>query len=169
MIFLIGYMGSGKSTTGKKLSTLLNIPFIDLDNAIEENLRLTIPTIFNQFGEAFFRTKEAEILRSTSIYKHAIISTGGGTPCFHNNMQWMNDHGITIYLEMPPKALYSRLKNAKKRRPLFDNQQDPETFILSHLKEREKYYLQAKIITNGLSLDIAALSHEIEKLSPQPE
>jgi len=164
MIFLIGYMGSGKTTKGKNLARALQIPFIDLDSKIEENTGLSISEFFDKEGEHRFRETEASVLRSLKSDSLMVISTGGGTPCFYENMQWMNDNGLTIYFEMPAAALYSRLKNAKKKRPLLIQQKDPEAFIARHLKEREIYYRQAKYTINGLSIDTLELANEIHAM-----
>lgn len=164
MIFLIGYMGSGKTTKGKNLARALQIPFIDLDSKIEEKKGQSISEIFEKEGEQSFRETEASVLRSLKSDSLMVISTGGGTPCFYENMQWMNDNGLTIYFEMPAAALYSRLKNAKKKRPLLMQQQDPEAFIAKHLKEREIYYRQAKYTINGLSIDSLELANEIHAM-----
>ncbi len=160
-IFLTGYMGSGKSTVGKRLSNVTGVEFLDLDVLFEEQENMSISEYFKLFGEEEFRKKESKLLRSFDINRDMIISTGGGTPCYYENMKWMNNNGHTIYLRMPPRALYSRLIHAKKARPLLDNQPDPESFIITHLQERERYYLQSKEIINGLSVDISALAKRV--------
>jgi shikimate kinase len=164
MIFLIGYMGSGKTSKGKNLARALQVPFIDLDSKIEEKTGQSIPEIFEKEGEQSFRETEASVLRNLKSDSLIVISTGGGTPCFFDNMQWMNENGLTIYFEMPAAALYSRLKNAKKKRPLLMQQQDPEAFISKHLKERDIYYRQAKHIINGLSIETRTLANEIRDM-----
>src|SRR5437773_11285939 len=97
-IFLMGFMGSGKTFFGKQLAQLLNYEFIDLDELIGKNEGATIAEIFFSKGEAYFRSKESSLLKSLSQNENAVIATGGGTPCFHDNMKWMNEHGITVYL-----------------------------------------------------------------------
>jgi shikimate kinase len=153
-IFLIGFMGSGKSTLGPKLARALGIPFFDLDKMIEECEGMSIPSLFEQKGETAFRQIEAELLRSTTLQNDAfLLSTGGGAPVFHDNMGFMNQHGCTIYLEMNPKSLAQRLAPAKAERPLLKdiNDDDLPEFIASKLKEREVHYKKAHLITSGLS------------------
>lgn len=164
IIFLVGYMGSGKTTAGKKLAKAVNVPFLDLDHHFEERYHTTIKQYFEEFGEAEFRKMEVEVLHSLDTTKDMIVSTGGGTPCFYNNMEWMNNSGCTIYLQMPPKAIFNRVKNAKQKRPLLEGKSNPEEFITSHLKEREAFYLRADCIVNGLSLDFENLVKIIQPL-----
>lgn len=153
-VFLIGYMGSGKSTLGPKLARALNIPFMDLDKLIEEQIGMTIAQYFEQHGETSFRNVEAELLRSmTEKNDSFLMSTGGGAPVFHDNMKFMNENGTTVYLEMNPRSLAQRLAPAKDERPLLKNISDEDLpeFIAAKLKEREVYYKEAHLITSGLS------------------
>src|SRR5215217_1973749 len=110
-VFLIGFMGSGKTFVGKKLAQLLKTTFIDLDEVIEKSEEKTISQIFSQNGEEFFRERESHYLKSLSERSNVVIATGGGTPCFHDNMKWMNENGITIYLKAKSEILFDRLKN----------------------------------------------------------
>ena len=116
-IFLIGFMGSGKSSTGKKLANLLHFDFFDTDTEIERITGKTISQIFATDGEDFFREKEREIIAELSQKDNVVVSTGGGTPCFFDNMQLMNQTGLTIYLHANPKMLKQRLITNKKQRP----------------------------------------------------
>lgn len=141
-------MGSGKSYVGKRLASSLNIPFVDLDDYIESEAGMSIREIFRRFGEAAFRRREAEALRAMSRYEKAVIACGGGTPCFDDNMKWINANGLSIYLQTPVDLLVERLIPETEHRPLlknFDKEQLHE-YILSKLKEREPYYLQASVI-----------------------
>jgi shikimate kinase len=155
-IYLTGYMGSGKSTIGKKLANKLGFLFIDLDSLIENKYRITIPDIFNRYDEDAFRLVEHQTLQETFTYSNAIISTGGGTPCFYNNMELINQNGLSVYIQMRERSLYDRLINSKKKRPLLDDK-SPEQ-IMAHIKkqmtEREPYYLQSKLVIKGESLDM---------------
>ena len=155
-IYLTGYMGSGKSTIGKKLANKLGFLFIDLDSLIENKYRITIPDIFNRYDEDAFRLVEHQTLQETFTYSNAIISTGGGTPCFYNNMELINQNGLSVYIQMHERSLYDRLINSKKKRPLLDDK-SPEQ-IMAHIKkqmtEREPYYLQSKLVIKGESLDM---------------
>jgi shikimate kinase len=145
LIYLIGFMGSGKTTTGKKLAAFLNYRIVDLDEYIEEKFRITIPDIFNRFDEIAFRKIERDELLETTALKNTVVSTGGGTPCFFDNMEIINKHGTSVYLKLHPKSIFSRLNESKKRRPLMENKTDLEKydFIVSKLADREKFYVQA--------------------------
>ena len=154
IIFLIGFMGCGKTTLGHKLASRLNYPFMDLDHILEAQAGMTIAEYFSKFGEDAFRKLESEILKKTNYPEHAVVSTGGGLPCFFDNMQWMNAHGKTIYIKLSPKTLAARLENEKAERPVLNGQHGEAlvTFIADKLTEREKFYNKAAVIADGLSL-----------------
>ena len=154
-IYLIGFMGSGKSFTGKRLAGLLNIPFSDLDEGIEDLAKKTIPQIFKEEGESAFRAIEKEALHLTGHLPAAVVACGGGTPCFFDNMEWMNDHGICIYLKTAPKVLFDRLLGEKDYRPLLKELSDKElkTYIKEKVTEREVYYLKASVVYEQQSLN----------------
>ena len=117
-IIIIGYMGAGKTTVGKALSKELNIPFYDLDWYIESRMRKTVPQIFAERGEEGFRKIEHNMLHEVAEFENVIISCGGGTPCFYDNMEYMNAQGDTVYLKASPEVLYGHLKIGKtERRP----------------------------------------------------
>ena len=117
-IYLIGFMGCGKTHTGQQLAELLRYQFIDLDEEIiRRNGGQSIPELFAREGEAWFREEEALALRETGLLEHAIISCGGGAPCFHNNMDWMVAHGFSIYLKTDPEILAKRLLRERGQRP----------------------------------------------------
>lgn len=147
-IFLIGFMGSGKSYTGRRLAQKTRLPFIDLDEWIEKKEGKSIRAIFEQEGEVYFRLLEKESLREMEQYPHVVVSCGGGTPCFHGNMEWMNSQGVTIYLRAPESLLARRLAGQQAQRPLLKGQgQDSlELFIRSRLEERERYYMESSIV-----------------------
>jgi shikimate kinase len=162
LIFLIGFMGSGKTTLGRKLAARLNYPFMDLDHILEAQVGMTIAEYFAQFGEDAFRTLESEVLKQTAYPEHAVVSTGGGLPCFFDHMEWMNAHGKTVYIKLLPKTLADRLENEKNERPVLRGQsgEDLVAFITDKLADREKYYNQATIIADGLSLS----AEKVEKI-----
>lgn len=147
-IYLIGFMGSGKSYTGRQLAQRLNRQFIDLDDWIEQDEGLSIQEIFEQRGEMHFREAEAEAVRQMDEEPAAVIATGGGTPCFHQNMEWMNANGLTVYLNTSPEVLFQRLKNGRDYRPLIRSMSDENlrAFIVHKLQERTPYYQQASIV-----------------------
>lgn len=140
-------MGVGKSTLGKKLAQRLEVDFIDSDQFIEKQLGMSIADYFAQFGEEKFRALERDFIRQLDI-NACVVATGGGLPCFCDNMSIMNSKGVTIYLHRPPKELFQRLKNAKKERPLIAGLSDEELldFISSQLEEREQFYNQAQFV-----------------------
>src|SRR3954471_11815051 len=145
-IFLIGIMGSGKTYWAQRLADQFNIDWIDLDQQIEKVTDMPVRDIFATEGEEYFRLKEKDTLRQFVGIHNIIISTGGGTPCFHNNMEWMNDNGITIWLNVDSDVLAERLIRKKYKRPLISNLEDDEVqgFIENKTKEREPFYAKAK-------------------------
>lgn len=165
-IFLIGFMGSGKSITGKKLASHLKWTFIDLDEKIENITGMKIREIFSEKGEAFFRRSESEALQGMASESNAVISTGGGTPCFGNNMDFMLRTGLTVYLRMTPARLKSRLADSSDHRPLLKDigKEDLEEYIAGKLSEREKWYSRAEIIIDGFNTDFSVLYSSVKKL-----
>ena len=164
-IFLIGFMGSGKSTIGKKLAKELRLQFIDLDKYIINKHQKAISDIFESEGESGFRMKESAALREVCAKTDLVVSTGGGTPCYEDNMKFINENGISIYIEMNPAALLNRLKNSKAERPLIKNMNDEElsSFITEKLEERLEYYNSANIKVDGINLNANILFKEIDK------
>ena len=162
-VFLIGYMGSGKSKTAEPLAKQLGFLVVDLDRIIEEKAGKSISAIFETEGQETFREIEKEILHSTLSLKNVVVSTGGGTPCFGDNMNWMNANGITVYLEANPGLLFHRLAGNKQGRPLIENLSDVELMeqITGHLAIRIPFYRQAKITFPAASIDIKALAAKI--------
>lgn len=158
-IYIIGFMGSGKSTAGKKLASLLNWPFIDTDKKIEEYTGKTISEIFEQEGEENFRIVESKILRDLKSDSNSVVATGGGTPCYQSNMDFMNETGLTIYLKLTPGQLLKRLSESKGERPLIKNMDRSALlqFIEEKLVSREKWYERSDVVINGIDLDIKCL------------
>ena len=165
-IFLIGFMGCGKSKLGKSIATKLALPFLDLDDLIEAKNQMSIPELFAAYGEQGFREKEKETLQEGAIADHAIIATGGGAPCFFDNMEWMNKNGITVFIDTPVKVLADRLINARVERPLVKGKSFEEllTFIEAKLAERRPFYCQAKLTLRGVDLSADDLIEALEKL-----
>ena len=159
LVYIIGFMGSGKSTAGKKLAASLEWTFIDLDRKIEEKAGKTIPQIFAQDGEDQFRQIETDVLKKVKGLTETIVSTGGGTPCHGDNMDLMLETGLTIYLKMTPQQLTNRLLESSGERPLIKNIPDDQLFefIEKKLSVREKWYARANIIIEGINLDINRL------------
>ncbi|NNF18978.1 MAG: shikimate kinase [Flavobacteriaceae bacterium] len=167
-IVLLGYMGSGKSTIGKELAERLSFPFTDLDDYIEENLGSSIPQIFLDKGEIYFRKQEhlhlKKILTDSS---DIVIALGGGTPCYSNNMKLILESTPHVfYLSLPIPVLNERLLTEKAKRPLIRDIQDEELpeFIGKHLFERRNYYMQATHTINAAAKDRAEVVSEITGL-----
>ncbi|MFC2097302.1 shikimate kinase [Bacteroidota bacterium] len=162
-IFLVGFMGCGKTSIGKKLANRLNLHFVDLDNYIEQKTGKKISLIFETQGEETFRKFENKYLKELQKKDNILISTGGGTPCFLENMELINNTGISIYLEMNTQSLVQRLMNAKSQRPLIigKNKKELADYVEKTLAEREQYYKKANIIINALHPDISELSKQI--------
>jgi shikimate kinase len=146
-IFLVGFMGSGKTHWGKIWAAQTGLQFFDLDHVIEAQENKTVAEIFEQNGEAYFRQMETDVLASFSSNNNCIISCGGGTPCFNNNIQWMNAHGTSIYFSAAAPDLLSRIIDERAKRPVFKDVADENllTFIENKLAEREPFYSQAAI------------------------
>ena len=145
-IFLIGYMGAGKTTLGRALAKDMNIQFIDMDSYIETRFCKTISKIFAEKGEDGFREIERRILHEVGDFEDVIISTGGGTPCFFDNIEYMNRQGATVFLDVPVERLFIRLSIARKKRPLIMGKSDEELrcFIAEQLAKRLPHYSKAK-------------------------
>lgn len=154
-VYLLGFMGSGKSTFGKRLASGAGWEFIDLDSLIEDAEDKSVEEIFAVSGEDYFRDVEAATLRQIPLDRDMVVACGGGTPCHRDNMEYMNRTGITVYISHNPRTLTHRLVNAKKTRPLLKdmNDQDLEEYVTATLAEREKYYTKARIIVDGLKAD----------------
>lgn len=164
-IFLIGFMGSGKSTAGRKLASQLNWSFIDLDEKIQKMEGMKIPDIFSLRGEPYFRKLETKALQELKSETNTVISTGGGTPCFGDNMDFMLDSGLTIYIRMSPVSLKKRLEGSAEGRPLLKeiDRKGLQGYITAKLAEREKWYSRAEIIIDGVNNDLSDLLSLIKK------
>ncbi|HSV87201.1 MAG TPA: shikimate kinase [Bacteroidales bacterium] len=150
-IYLVGFMGSGKSSLGRRIARKLNYRFIDLDTEVERIAGQSIAEIFEQMGEMHFRKLESEALRKTIEISPAVIATGGGTPCYFDNMDFINRNGTSVYLRLSPQSLAWRLENAQKKRPLVLNciGEDLLQYIEQKLREREPCYMQSACIVKG--------------------
>lgn len=149
--YVVGYMYCGKSTFGRRMAVERGMQFFDTDQAFEERYHYTIPRFFNTFGENVFRRLETEILHSTATLDNYVIATGGGTPCYNGNMDFILSHGVAIYLQMTVDQLAYRALNSRNPRPAMRGLKNEELHakIATQLSERERYYLQANIVMDG--------------------
>lgn len=154
-IILIGYMGAGKTTVGKALAQELNLTFYDLDWYIEERYRRTVPQLFAERGEAGFREIEKRVLHEVAEFEDVVISSGGGTPCFFDNMDYMNGQARTVYLKASSDVLFRHLKMGKTERPLLKNKTDEELkqYIQDSLAAREPFYRKAQYMLDVTLLE----------------
>ena len=154
-IIIVGYMGAGKTTVGKALAKETGLQFYDLDWYIEGRMRKTVPQIFAERGEDGFRLVERNLLHEAAEFEDVVLSCGGGTPCFFDNIDYMNSQGDTVYLKADPDVLYANLRMGKVRRPLLENKTPDEmkAFIREQLARREEYYLKAKHVLDVNLLD----------------
>lgn len=171
-IFLIGYMGAGKTTLGRALAKELDIQFIDLDSYIEKRLCKSVSQIFAENGEGVFRDIERRMLHEVGDFENVVISTGGGTPCFFDNIEYMNRQGATVFLDVPVERLFIRLKIARKKRPLIMEKNDDELrdFITEQLAKRMPYYSKAgqKFIADQLE-DVKQIEASVKNFIQQIE
>ena len=166
-IFLIGYMGAGKTTLGKAFARAMGLTFIDLDWYIEERFHKTIRELFTERGQDAFRDLERRMLHEVGEFEDVVISVGGGTPCFFDNVDYMNSVGETVFLDVDIRVLFRRLKIAKHQRPLLDGKSDEELiqFIQEALQNRLPFYTRAKHTFNGEKLeDRRQIQQSVERL-----
>ena len=167
-------MGCGKSTMGRAVSALTGVPFIDLDNYIEQRFHITVKEIFAQRGEGGFRDVERRMLQEVADFEDVIVACGGGTPCFFDNMEYMNTHGTTVFLNTPIDRLHSRLMRGRHKRPLIADKDDEElmTFIKEALAKRMNHYSKAQISFSSERLEnkseIANTAREFAELLAIP-
>ncbi len=167
-VFLIGYMGAGKTTMGKSLAQVMGLEFIDLDNFIEARYSKTIKEIFAEVGETEFRQMERRALKEVADYENVILSLGGGTPCFFDNMEIVNAAGTSVYLKPTEEVLLKRLIKGKHKRPLLADKSDDEILqvIREQLAWREPFYLKANITFEASHLENKAdIIYNAEKLA----
>lgn len=159
-------MGSGKSTVGHGLARSLNLQFIDLDDYIEERNFKTIPEIFATQGEDGFREAEQKALHEVSEFENVVVATGGGAPCFFDNMELINKTGLSVYLNGTPRILAERLLHSKTERPLIKGKSEEELveFIHETLDKRNQWYMQANVIIDfDHDIEISEVTEAVKK------
>ena len=158
-VYLTGYMYSGKTTVGHKLASRLGYQWADLDKMLETTFHTSIPIFFKRYGEEAFRKIEQKMLHSTVDLDNIVISTGGGTPCFFDNIEWMNLHGTSIYFDVTVETLLRRAAQSKKPRPILAGLTDEQRslYVRQQLSQRLPYYQKAQIIFPADQPDIEQL------------
>ncbi|MBC7720613.1 MAG: shikimate kinase [Pedobacter sp.] len=156
-IFLIGMMGSGKSYWAQQIAASTHFDWMDLDAEIEKENAMTIKEIFETEGEKSFRLKEKMALHQLAKHKNIIIATGGGAPCFYDNITWMNANGITIFINESIEILVQRLRGEKSQRPLISSSSDKDlhNFLENKLADRLPFYSQATYTITGSKATVA--------------
>jgi len=164
-IFLIGFMGSGKTTLGSRLARKMGYEFVDMDQLIEETSGMTVPVIFTELGEEVFRKWEHDILIELCKREKLVVATGGGAPCHGEMMSTMNQNGDTVYIKLSPEALKDRLTHSKTNRPLIRGKSKQELlhFITTLLETRELFYNRATYIVDGMNLDPEQLAKHLKE------
>ncbi len=163
-VYLIGFMGVGKSTVGRKLASMLDWNFLDTDAIFEEKYKVSINTFFEKYGEKLFRKLEYDLLKSTFNLNNHVISTGGGLPCYLDAMHQINENGISVYLDMNENTILNRLLNSKQKRPLvvYKTENELIDFIKEKLNDRVPYYTQAIISVPAVSINLKELLEKIK-------
>lgn len=159
LIFIIGYMGAGKTTLGKHLAERLNYRFYDMDEMFEISTGHSIGSFFEKFGEAAFRQKEREILLNHLDDRQTVIATGGGTACYADNMALMNQKGITVYVDTGFETIMKRLAGKMDNRPMLKNipHEQLPSFTREHMNTRHEFYSKAIIKVDGKQVDLDEL------------
>ena len=163
-IYIVGYMGAGKTTAAKRIANRLGWDVADTDAMFEEKYRISVHDFFDKYDEPLFRKLESQVLKSTENMEHTVVSTGGGLACFFDNMEWMNAHGLTVFMRISPEAAADRILHSKRKRPLTENKTEAELadYIRQHYAERLPYYEQARVTVKAEDLDLENLIKTIE-------
>lgn len=166
-VFLVGYMGSGKSTWGKRLAKAMQLPFVDLDKRIERDAAQSVSQIFLSLGEQAFRQMEREKLREVLVEPPCVVATGGGTPLNGESMSLMLHHGVVVYLQADAAFLASRIRQAPGKRPVLKNVADENltAFIEQHLQARSSIYRQSHATVSAVDLNLNLLLNTVKQLS----
>lgn len=165
-IYLVGYMGAGKTTAAKRLANRLGWEVADTDAMFEEKYRISVDDFFQKYDEPLYRKLESEILKSTESSEHVVIATGGGTACYYDNMEWMNRHGCTVFMRISPQAAVDRVLHSRHKRPLARGKSEAELmeYVNWHYASRLPFYEQAQLIVKSEDFDLDGLLSNLEPL-----
>lgn len=164
-IYIVGYMGAGKTTAARHLAQRMGWQVVDTDALFEEKYKISVCDFFNKYDESLYRKLESEVLKETESLENVVVSTGGGTACYHDNMEWMKQHGLTVFLRISEKAVVDRLLHAKRKRPLAIGKSESELaeFVNRHYTSRLPFYEQAKIMVKAENLNLEELTKTIKE------
>ena len=162
-IYIVGYMGAGKTTAARRLAQCLGWEVVDTDALFEEKYKISVNDFFNKYDEPLYRKLESEVLKSTESLENVVVSTGGGTACYFDNMEWMNQHGLTVFLRISPKAAVDRVIHSRHKRPLVEGKSEEELieFVNSHYASRLPFYELAQITVKSEDFDLEALLQKL--------
>ena len=162
-IYIVGYMGAGKTTTARRLAQRMGWEVVDTDALFEEKYKISVNDFFNKYDEALYRKLESEVLKATESLDHVVVSTGGGTACYFDNMEWMNQHGLTVFMCISPKAAVDRVIHSRHKRPLAEGKSEEELteFVNQHYASRMPFYEQARITVKSEDFDLEDLIRQI--------
>ncbi len=165
-IYLVGYMGAGKTTTARRLAQRLGWEVADTDAMFEEKYKISVCDFFNKYDEDLYRKLESEVLKSTESMENVVVSTGGGTACYFDNMDWMNRHGLTVFMRISSTAAVDRVLHSRHKRPLAKGKSEAELmeFVNQHYASRLPFYEQAQITVKSEDLDLDDLVRRLEGL-----
>lgn len=163
-IYLVGYMGAGKTTAARRLAHRLGWEVVDTDALFEEKYKISVNDFFNKYDETLYRKLESEVLKATESLENVVVSTGGGTACYFDNMEWMNQHGLTVFLRISPQAAVDRVIHSRHKRPLVEGKCEEELteFVNRHYASRMPFYEQALITVKSEDLDVDSLLEMIK-------
>ena len=163
-IYIVGYMGAGKTTAAKRLANRLGWEVADTDALFERKYRISVDDFFQKYDEPLYRKLESQVLKETESLENTVISTGGGTACYFDNMDWMNRYGLTVFLRISPKAAVDRVLHSRHKRPLVRGKTEAELteFVQQHYTSRLPFYEQARITVKSEDLDLENLIKLIE-------
>lgn len=165
-IYIVGYMGAGKTTAARRLAQRMGWEVVDTDALFEEKYKISVNDFFNKYDEPLYRKLESEVLKATESLDHVVVSTGGGTACFFDNMDWMNQHGLTVFLRISPQAAVDRVIHSRHKRPLVEGKSEEELteFVSQHYASRLPFYEQARITAKSEDFDIERLMEAIKDI-----